>query len=430
MNMKKLLSLLLVLVATFCWSQEKTVPKDVIYYTNAPSKKELFSRARDVLKKSLENKDFGQAGEAYAYLQANVAEGAPLTVFEEYLIDMEMGHYEDGVRKFAGLRRVLFDTTVALKKDDRVMENDVLHKYLYGKLEKFTVQTADSMVNLVDASEMSTGLKDLYATLIYGEMTIGIEVITTRRTPFLRFSLGDTVRVEQFLKRAQKFVDENPYTEHTDYIKNQMMPMVERSLADLRKYGNDPFARKYYTGGLGAFWGLGTGFFTGDVTDYLETKSRTLVMVEFSMQILRVSLNFFYGGGAINIPKEALNTDSDDDDQDFEYGFSLGFTAYDSRFLRLEPFIGVGGIDFANQYDINAPSSTTFLLGLNTDVRLFATPPIPNFGLSFAFFVRLKYMAMFGSYEDTFVSKQDGYMEVDAGFVTHRFSASLGIVLW
>ncbi|WP_206674869.1 hypothetical protein [Fibrobacter succinogenes] len=71
--MKKLLSLLLVLVATFCWSQEKTVPKDVIYYTNAPSKKELFSRARDVLKKSLENKDFGQAGEAYAYLQANVA---------------------------------------------------------------------------------------------------------------------------------------------------------------------------------------------------------------------------------------------------------------------------------------------------------------------------------------------------------------------
>ena len=126
--MKKLIVILLVL-ASFCFSQEQEGVKKDIY--NTPSKKELFSRARDVLKKSLESKDFERAGEAYAYLQANLNDGAPLSIFEEYLIDMEMGKYADGVRKYASQRRILLDSSYTPeKKDERYYEKDALHKYL------------------------------------------------------------------------------------------------------------------------------------------------------------------------------------------------------------------------------------------------------------------------------------------------------------
>ena len=43
-----------------------------------PSKKELFSRARDALKTSLEQQDYERSRQAIEYLKANLDEGAPL----------------------------------------------------------------------------------------------------------------------------------------------------------------------------------------------------------------------------------------------------------------------------------------------------------------------------------------------------------------
>ena len=65
-----------------------------------PSKKELFLRARDVLKTSLESGDTARARQALDYLKTNVEEGAPLTRFEEYLADMETGRYEQGIELY------------------------------------------------------------------------------------------------------------------------------------------------------------------------------------------------------------------------------------------------------------------------------------------------------------------------------------------
>ena len=423
MNMKKILSLLIVVAATICWSQQQSNLQNVIYTT--PSKKELFSRARDVLKKSLENKDFEHAAEAYAYLQANLAEGAPLTLFEEYLIDMEMGHFEDGVRKYASQRRKLLDSTYVIEKDNRFSENDALHNYLYGKFENFTEHTADSMVNIVDASDVSTGLKDLYATMIYGELTVGIEVFSIRNMPYLYRGLRDTVRVDQFLERAHKFVNENPYTEHTDYIKNQIIPMIETILARVREFRENPLKHKYYTGGLGVFAGVWTGFFSGDATDHLETKMGSSFMLEATIQVKRFSFNGFYSYGFINTPKDYDYNWEESEEQ--TYGLSLGFAAFDSRFLRAEPFIGIGSHEFSNTHS-DGNSSTTFLLGLNTDVRLFATPPKRYGGISFVAFARLKYMAMFGTYSDD--SYRVNYKNLESGFVAHQVGISLGLFLW
>ena len=260
--MKKIFAILF-LLASFCFSQEQDAVKKDAYGT--PSKKELYSRARDVLKKSLENKDFERAGEAYAYLQSNVSEGAPLTIFEEYLIDMEMGKYADGIRKYASQRRVLLDSSYTPeKKDNRYFENDVLHKYLYDKFDPFTEAKADSMVKLVDASDESEEIKDLYATMIYGELTIGFDFYKFSSRTFIYRNVRDTARADQFLERAKSFVEKNPYTEHTGYLKNSIIPFVEEIVQRLRDFRKDPLKHKYYTGGMGVYAGFWAGFLTGD----------------------------------------------------------------------------------------------------------------------------------------------------------------------
>jgi len=419
--MKKIF-LVLILLASFGFAQDQAGLKNEIY--NNPSKKELFSRARDVLKKSLEAKDFERAGEAYSYLQANVGEGAPLTVFEEYLIDMEMGKYADGIRKYANQRRLLLDSSYTLeKKNDRFTEKDALHKYLYDKFDPFTEAKADSMVKLVDASDVSDELKDLYAAMIYGELTIGFDVYTFHSKTFLYSNVRDTARADQFLERARTYVEKNPYTEHSGYLKNSTIPMVEKVVTRLREFRKDPLKHKYYGGGMGIYAGLWTGTMTGDATDYLHTEMGSSFNIEGSLQFGRISLNIFWNYGLMALPDSLY---WDDKHEDESIGFTVGFTAFDSRFLKVEPFIGFGSYDFMNLYD--DANTSVFVLGLNTDVRIFATKPQHYGGFSVALVARLKYQALFGTLEA--FGPDFGGEEIEAGFVAHQFGINLGLFLW
>ena len=430
--MKKILAIL-ILLTSFGFSQEGV--KNEIY--NNPSKKELFSRARDVLKKSLESKDFDRAGEAYAYLQSNVNEGAPLTVFEEYLIDMEMGKYADGIRKYANQRRILLDSSYTPeKKNDRFTEKDALNNYLYGKFEPFTEAKADSMVNLVDASDISEELKDLYATMIYGELTVGINIYTFHSNTFLYRNVRDTTRAEQFLERARAFVEKNPYTEHTNYLKNSTIPMVEKVVTRLRDFRKDPLKHKYYTGGIGVFIGQWLGFMTGDITDYFDSEMGSSFIGEVGIQCRRLSLNVLWSYGLIDKPKYENHVSVAGSGESETIGLTLGYTVFDSRFLKAEPFIGVGTYDFL-WADADIP--TVFMLGANADVRLFATKPKQLGGFSFAIVARFKYMMQIGTFvEESSSSYYDYDLEeyvednrnIDAGFIAHQFSLSLGLFLW
>ena len=419
--MKKLIAILLVL-ASFCFSQEQEGVKNEIY--NTPSKKELYSRARDVLKKSLEGKDMDRAGEAYAYLQANVGEGAPLSIFEEYLIDMEMGKYADGVRKYASQRRVLLDTSYTPeKKDDRYYEKDALHKYLYDKFDPFTEAKADSMVKLVDVSDVSEEIKDLYAAMIYAELTIGFDFYKFRSSTYIYRNVRDTARADQFLERARSYVEKNPYAEHSGYLKNSVIPFVEKVVGRLREFRKDPLKHKYYSGGMAIYAGVWTGTMTGDATDYLHTEMGSSFNIEGSLQFGRVSLNIFWNYGLKALPDSLY---WDDESEDESIGLTVGFTAFDSRFVKVEPFIGFGSYDFMNLYD--DANTSVFVLGLNTDLRIFATKPQHYGGFSVALVARLKYQALFGTLEAG--GPDFGGESIEAGFVAHQFGINLGLFLW
>ncbi|MBO7551561.1 MAG: hypothetical protein J6T62_08610 [Fibrobacter sp.] len=391
-----------------------------LWAQNALPKKEMYSRARDMLKESLERRDFELAGEAYGYLRAHVSEGAPLTIFEEYLIDMEMGKYADGIRKYASELRILLDSSyVPGKETQRVLEKDALHKHLYDPFNPFTVAKVDSMVNLVDASDVDSELKDLYATMMYAELTLGFDGYSSNLGRIVRCFVKDTTRADQFLVRARSYVGKSPYTEHSGYLKASIIPLVETVVTRMHEFNENPLKHKYYTGGLGLYGGFWTGFITGDAADHIQTKMGQSFNIEGSLQFGRVSLNAFWNYGIISTPDSA-NTDGEYEYEDDAVGLTLGFTAYELRFMRFEPFIGFGTYDFMTFID---ESSNVFVLGLNTDVRYPLKKPSRYGGMALLVVMRFKYQALFGTLEN----KKYG---IDGGFVTHQFGANLGFFIW
>src|SRR5574344_1650686 len=149
MKNKILRSVFLLTVFAFCAAGAAESAADASLYSE-PSKKELFAKARDVLKESLENKNKDRAKQAFQYLQDNVKNGAPLMKFEEYLIHMELVEYEQGILIYAEMRRTVIDSTYTTKKKNRVYAEDPLNSYLKRNFSPITKKKAAKIIDRVD----------------------------------------------------------------------------------------------------------------------------------------------------------------------------------------------------------------------------------------------------------------------------------------
>ena len=397
-----------------------------------PSKKELFLRARDVLKTSLESGDTARAGQALDYLKANVEEGAPLTRFEEYLAEMETGRYERGIELYADMRRIILDSAFKPNWQSRASEDDPLSRYLYRNLSPFDSTKADSLHARVVPSDISDEYKDLYRTLLYSELIINKVPVSVYGVAFVVTTLYDTTNVEHFLTCARDFVGKYPQSTYTRIFKEQTIPYVEERMKPYRDFYKDPFKHKYYTGGLGVFVGQWLGFMTGDAMDYFHSEMGSSFIGEISLQFGRISLNGLFSYGIVNHPVGESNVYVAGGGEDETVGLTLGYTVFDSRWLKAEPFAGVGNYNFMWS---DADISTVLMLGVNADVRLFATKPKRLGGISFAIIARFKYMMQFGyftnetSYYD-YKREEHVDLDIDESFMSHQFSLSLGLYLW
>ena len=400
--------------------------------SSKPSKKELFLRARDVLKTSLESGDTARAGQALDYLKTNVEEGAPLTRFEEYLAEMETGRYERGIELYADMRRVILDSAFKPNWQSRASEDDPLSRYLYRNLSPFDSTKADSLHARVVPSDISDEYKDLYRTLLYSELIINKVPVSVYGVAFVVTTLYDTTNVEHFLTCARDFVGKYPQSTYTRIFKEQTIPYVEERMQPYRDFYKDPFKHKYYTGGLGVFVGQWLGFMTGDAMDYFHSEMGSSFIGEISLQFGRISLNGLFSYGIVNHPVGESNVYVAGGGEDETVGLTLGYTVFDSRWLKAEPFAGVGNYNFMWS---DADISTVLMLGVNADVRLFATKPKRLGGISFALIARFKYMMQFGyftnetSYYD-YKTEEHVDLDIDESFMSHQFSLSLGLYLW
>ena len=396
-----------------------------------PSKRTLYLRARDVLKTSLESGDRDRADQAFNYLKSNAKEGAPLTRFEEYLINMELNNFGQGIEIYADLRRTMLDSTYKPERENRVTEQDPLAVYLYRGLHPFTLQKADSLCARVDSSDVSDEYKELYRLLIYSEIAIvWMSDNYFGRTIYWK-QVNDTTSAGMLLDRGKNFVNAYPASPYSRFLDEQTLPYVEKVMKPLRDFRVNPFKHKYYTGGLGLYLYKWLGFLSGDVTDYIDDKMGSSFMGELTARCWRISLNLFWAYGIISVPKgysiadpDVIRTFRSDETEDESWGLSIGFTAFDSRYLRVEPFLGVSETEYMTA---DAISDMEFLVGNNLDIRLLASTPKDLSSSSYVLSLRLKYMLQFGTVSDR-VIYNDNKETVSA--LRHTFGVGLGFEFW
>lgn len=397
----------------------------------APSKAELHKRARSTLLKSIEKGDFQRAGDALDYLKSETNEGAPLTEKEEYLVDFIIGRYEEGIRFFADYNRRVIDSTYKQKAPIRESADDALAKYLRKNFDFLNRNVVDSLVQVINASEISSEQKELFAVLSYIDLAVNFDIhFMPGRRFYFSMLIADSTCADIFLMRAKNFIDHYPYSEHTRYLKDQVVPAIEATIEEQQRIKKDPWTYKYYSGGLGVFVGKWAGFIAG--TDALESSMKFSMMFEASLQIWRISVNFLYTSGLLTYATYIEKGAYPDETADEAYGLNFGYTLYDSRFLKVEPFLGFGTYDFLaidEQWDNRCGecSSNVVSLGANADFRFFMTRPTEILGASFAFTLRFKYMAQFGNFYDDCSSSKKTY---DEGFIVNTFGLTLGVYLW
>jgi tetratricopeptide (TPR) repeat protein len=412
-----------------------------------PSKKELFSRARDALKTSLINRDYERSKEAIEYLKSNLDEGAPFWDFEEYLALMEIGEYDAGIEIYANARRIVLDSSYNPELKRRVNpEADPLHLYLYRNVVPFTKATADSLSNVVENSNAKQENKELFTTLLYAELVIGLQTFSYGNGyNFTYRVIADTTAAENFLQSAKKYIEDYPHSFHAQYLKDQIVPFVQNYMDKQREFRRDPIAHKFYTGGIGLYAGTWIGFLCGEMSDVAETEMGTPLQFEVEFRVKRFSLAAFMQFGMIVKPKALHEVDVDEDSfsgfygsdaidetVDESFGVTLGFTAYDSHYLRVEPFMGMGVTympSFSTPLFEEYSTGAQWIMGANVDFRFAAGNPKRIGALSFAGILRFKYKVMLGTAESN-TGSNGGYIPPSYGTVHHEFGLSVGFNLW
>lgn len=425
--MKKIVLYLLVLLSVSVFADGNQV-----------SKKELFDRARDVLRESLEGGDYDKAGQALEYLQENISNGAPLTVNEEYYAYMGMHRYEDALRVYFEGRRVYLDVKYHPDVQKRVIAEDGLSLYFSKLVVNLTKASADSLIQIIEASEVSQESKDLYGTLLYSELVIGHTLFYVGNEVMYALGIWDDTYVEPFFARARDFVQKYPNSIHSEYLNRDIIPMVQKHLDFLA----NPLEHKFYTGGYGIYASLWWGEISGDASDYIQMDMGSY-MLEFEMQFWRVNFGAFYAWGIEGKRKyrRDLVSQSSDYDDGYSIGFTAGFDVFDSKYVKVVPFIGLGSTTI-DALEIDAHNH--FLVGTNVDLRLWTSKAKKIGSPIVSMHLRLKYMAKFSSYKDSYVNveqiydeedghyigREDHHLTASGDYVNHAFSIGLGLYWW
>ena len=396
------------------------------------SKKALFLRAREALLVSLQSGDMDRAATAYDYLKQNVSNGAPLNIIEEYIASMKLKRYEDAIDAYSEINRIILDKNYEGPKQKRFSVEDELHDYLFHDLSSLDKKVADSIYAIVETANVKQEYKDLYRTLQFLEIILGVRYTSIdKMTRF--YDVADTSCAEDFLVSAKSFVKKYPSSKHSAYLKNDIIPFVQEYMNQMRLFREDPFAHKYYTGGIGVYFYKWIGLLGGEASDYLDDKMGTSFMYDMNFRQSRISLNWFMSYGimtqydyAKNKPELVQKVHDDDisgDLEDLTMGTYCGVVVYDSKYLRVEPFIGGSATYYYNL--LNHGVFPEFLWGSNVDYRFYATKPNYIGDLSFAFTLRFKYMMQIGSLDDECCNDSKSM-----GVVRHSFALGLGVELW
>lgn len=398
------------------------------------TKAEMFNRARDVLQESLETGDTATARVMLKYLQENVKNGAPLLHFEEYLIYMELGDFEQAIQIYANKSRFNNYYSSNTRSAKRIKEKDGLYFHLHKKFAHFDKVKADSLIDVVNLSNIPQRDKDIYAVFLYYELVGKYNYDQEYHDKFFH---RDTSVTDEFLRRANRYIDQYPEEDESIYLSGTLIPPIK----EIQEFSKDPFKHKYYSTGFGVYISKWWGFINGDAARDFEMNMGTY-MLEVEAQLQNEYLNFHIGGfiaHGIDAKRKYKNEyKSQDQGEDllegYNAGVTLGFDVYDTRYFRVIPFIGVGTATI-----LSMESKGHFLFGTNFDIRLFASTPTSLHSSEYAIHLHIKYMTKICNYTEERTVKigqpQDDsktFMKRTAGgnSLDQAISIGLGVYMW
>ena len=404
-----------------------------------PSAEEMVRRGRTLLLKSLQDGDSALVLQTVSFLDGMYSDNfCPFSRMEKGLIYLQIQRYDSAWSELIRERRLFapqakWTSTVA----DRCAfesfseSNGVtyFHDKLFAYLERnftWTEQKMDSLFAQVQKSPVDEFYKDAIPAFF---------------PVIFSWNRGDS-RNRTFFKSGEDFVRKYPNDENGIWLRENFLVETQKEKADL---STDVFRAHLYGNGIGFEFLAGIGFLTSDFKkDFRHRYGNYYVAIP--IQLYRMVFTPFFSFGVLETRGNRQFADvlweKESDLAFLEGGMTFGFVVFDSRFFKVEPFLGVASAELMlpnnsadyyyyadkpnNNYHllrryVEDNRSTAYLAGVSGEVRLLSIhsrrseAPISSISL------RLKYLANF--------------LDHDLGFrklkgVSHQVLAGIGVFIW
>ncbi|MBP5246914.1 MAG: hypothetical protein J6Z31_03580 [Fibrobacter sp.] len=408
---------------------------------------EMVRRGRAYLLKSLLNGDREQAVQTIEYLNSAFSEMlCPFSGMEKGLAYLHADRYDSALTALIQARRLsapkakravsFEDRCVVESQNDRFRSKRIIFDELYAYLEKDYPKTAaqiDSLVSEIQNSSVDSFYKD--------EARAFVPVIFTAS-----FGRAEAPMVQKVCDAGNAFVQKYPANEDGVWLEaNFVKPLQKRISRSPEDSPEDPIKSHLYTSGVGFEFLSGMGMLTGDLKDEFHHKYLSYYAA-IPIQLYRVVFTPFLSFGTLetrnNRRFEDVLWEENSDLSVYSAGITLGFVLFDSRYVKFEPFVGIGSAesmlpDDSNDYYYYAnksynnyhrlkryvkhENSVEYLLGVTGELRLWTlasrNPRAPLSSIS----LRGKYMAQF-------IDHDFGYKSMEG--VSHKILLGVGFFIW
>ena len=305
----------------------------------------------------------------------------------------------------------------------RYAENDGLMLYIKKEISKFDTTSA-LLMQLESDIDKSSSLSES-------------EKLELKILLLLNDAYRDDKVNERIARLSQMFLEKYPDHPDAKWIENSVAgPYFRRDFWDLwnkdrQEHREENIARNFYTGGLGFnlyFLSGGLAFGMDELyrSDLFEPEPPGIYL-ELYLQIKRFAISFELLPSGI----EGVAT----------YSLGLGFVAYDSRYLKVRPYIGLGMpamiLDAKQDGYLAMPGgdreyfqegnnemyaeSFGFTLAANVDFKFLTTYLFSSSSNFFSMMLTGKFGITYMEFDDTIV-KGSG--------VTPFFALGFGLLLW
>lgn len=405
-----------------------------------PSAEEMVRRGRTLLLKSLQEEDSVLALQAVSFLDEKYSDRlCPFSRMEKGLVYLQIQKYDSAWAELVRERRLFAPQA---KRANTVAERcavessggsgEILyfHDELFTYLKRnftWTGQKLDSLFALVQKSSVDAFYKE--AIPAFFPVIFSWE----QRSDFYS---------RTFFESGKSFVQKYPNEENGIWLRENFLTAEQKKETDRSE---DVLQAHLYGNGVGFEFLTGLGFLTSDFKKEFHHKYRDYY-VALPIQLFRMTFTPFVSFGVLETRKNRQFADvlweKNSDLAILEGGMTFGFVVLDSRFFKVEPFLGIASAELAlpdnsadyyyyadkpnNNYHrlkryVEDNLSVAYLAGISGEFRLLSIcsrrteAPISSISL------RFKYMA-------NFLDHDLGFQKLKG--VSHQVLAGIGFFIW